>query len=434
MTLIDMVSWGPEETGRTDSASTEFDRTNPIFAWKYHDKKGNSSNLSTYTQLVVRESQEAVLFSKGQLLGKFGPGKYTLNTENLPLLRSLYGIPFGGKNPFLAEIWFVNKLIPLNIDWITSGMMHQDPDYQVMLPLSARGRYGLRVQDAERFLIKLVGTALEFRATGLTDQFKGALEAKTKTTILSYMQSQHIGIKHISGRLEQLSVALRDSMQAFWEDYGFRLEGFYVTSIQVDDADPNGKRILEAISQQSAQAIAGFSWQQAKAFEVADNAVSSMRNNSGGLLGALLVTNMMGSGVAGGGGALLQPNPAGVPSTSQTGQESETKPLPPREVFCSNCARKYLSNSKFCPHCRDPYTPCPRCGADNDQKARRCTSCGTPLATPETCSHCGGTLPPNSSTCPSCARPVGVLQSCMKCKRPLGVGDTFCGECGTKVI
>src|SRR5689334_8510720 len=44
-------------------------------------------NLSTLTQLIVHESQEAILFSKGRLLGKFGPGKHTLTTENLPILR-----------------------------------------------------------------------------------------------------------------------------------------------------------------------------------------------------------------------------------------------------------------------------------------------------------------------------------------------------------
>ena len=120
------------------------------------------------------------MFTKGQILGKFGPGKHTLNTENLPILRSLYGIPFGGKNPFTAEVWFVNKLLHLNIDWNTDGMMVQDPDYQTMVPLIASGRYGLQVSDAERFLIKLVGTANKFDSNQLTDHFWGALVSKTK--------------------------------------------------------------------------------------------------------------------------------------------------------------------------------------------------------------------------------------------------------------
>ena len=99
MAIIDLVRWAPQGN-------------QTIYAYRFPE-----TNLSTYTQLIVQESQEAILFSKGQIVGKFGPGKHTFNTENLPILRSLYGLPFGGKNPFTAEVWFVNKLQPYNIDW-----------------------------------------------------------------------------------------------------------------------------------------------------------------------------------------------------------------------------------------------------------------------------------------------------------------------------
>ena len=432
MALIDMVSWD-QSPGPADFIEKVTDPLGAgrgaLYAWKYRDKHGNSTNLSTFTQLVVRESQEAVLFSKGRLLGKFGPGRYTLNTENLPGLRSLYGIPFGGKNPFTAEVWFVNKLVPLTIDWNTTRMMYQDPDYQAMVPLCASGRYGLKVQDAERFLVKLVGAAGEFSATALTDHFRGPLEAKTKSAVLSYMQAQHIGIKSISAYLEPLSATLRASMQAFWEDYGFRLEGFYITSIEVDASDKAGQAILEAIASQSAQAIAGYSWQQSKAFDVAKGAVDKATGGSG-LLGALLVTGVMGGGM---GAGLLQPSPAGVPTSGASGQVGNGVPLPPREVFCSNCAKKYTSASKFCPHCGDPYNPCPKCGTDNDSSCRRCVSCGTPLSAMEICGHCKSPMPPNARACPSCGKLVGSDQLCSRCKSPITPGDAFCSECGQKM-
>ena len=74
MAFIDLVRWVPNG--------------DKVYAWRFPH-----TNLSTMTQLVVQESQEAIFFSKGQIVGKFGPGKHTLTTENLPLLRSLYGIP-----------------------------------------------------------------------------------------------------------------------------------------------------------------------------------------------------------------------------------------------------------------------------------------------------------------------------------------------------
>ena len=75
--MIDVVEWRPDDRD--------------VFAWHYP-----KTNLTTYTQLIVAESQEAVLFKDGQMLGKFGPGRHTLDTKNLPLLNRILTMPFGG--------------------------------------------------------------------------------------------------------------------------------------------------------------------------------------------------------------------------------------------------------------------------------------------------------------------------------------------------
>ncbi|MBQ9564860.1 MAG: SPFH domain-containing protein, partial [Synergistaceae bacterium] len=60
-----------------------------VFAWRYVDPKSpeKSDALGNWTQLIVGEAQEAVLFRDGQALDLFGPGRYTLSTDNIPLLR-----------------------------------------------------------------------------------------------------------------------------------------------------------------------------------------------------------------------------------------------------------------------------------------------------------------------------------------------------------
>lgn len=390
MAFVDMVDWQPE--------------SNDIFAWKYpHD------NLSTATQLVVRESQEAVLFSKGQIIGKFGPGKHTLTTENIPLIRNIFGIPFGGKNPFTAEIWFVNKAAPLIIDWKTTPMRFMDPDYAQMIPVTAQGRYGLKVKEAERFLIKLVGTLREFTSVQLTDHFLGPLVAKTNSTIISYMTANSVGINQIAAYLEQLSKFLEEPLKEFWEDYGMELTGFYITSVDLDTATPDGKKIAEALADRSAQNIAGYTWQQKQSFGVANTALSGGGNI--GILGAVMMTDAMTH--SGMGNAMLQP-PAGTggfpnPNGGQTGGAARLNQR--AEVFCSNCAKKYPVTSKFCPHCGDPYNPCPMCGNDNAQTAKRCVTCGADLGNMNggqgeilgnICSRCGGIVPAGTKFCPQC--------------------------------
>ena len=385
MAFIDLVEWN--------------NATPDVFAWKFG--QNNNNNLSTFTQLIVRESQEAVLFSKGQILGKFGPGKHTLNTENLPLLRNLFGIPFGGKNPFMAEIWFVNKTAPLTIDWRTDTMRFQDPEYGAMVPLMAAGRYGLKVENAEPFLVQLVGTLTEFTARDLTNHFLGPLITKTKSSILAFMQANQAGITTISARLEDLSNYIKQPLKEFWETYGMLLTGFYITSVDLDTSTEDGKKIAAAMSDRSAQSIAGYTWQQKQGFGVANNALS--RGGDMGILGAAAMTGMLGGG-GGMGQAMMQPPP--MQAAPQFGQAPAAGR---KEVFCAKCSKKYPATSNFCPFCGNKYNPCPRCGSDNLEGSRRCVSCGTELAPAQAaggfgnvCSRCGQQAAPGVKFCPGC--------------------------------
>ena len=423
MAIIDIVRWAPqgEET---------------IYAYRFPE-----TNLSTYTQLIVQESQEAILFSKGQIIGKFGPGKHTLNTENLPIIRKLYGLPFGGKNPFTAEVWFVNKLQPYNIDWAINRMDIHDADYNTGIPLVANGKYGLKINDAERFLIKIVGTKKVFDQNDLTEQFSGEFSTKAKSTILQFMINNKIGLKQISAHLDSISEHLKSTMLPFWENLGFELTKFYVTSIEVDSSTDVGRKVLEAISNQTAQAISGHTWQQAQAFDVAKSAVEGMSEGSGGLLGAVVATNMMGGLGGGGGGGMMQPqynqpsfgntNQAQPGNAGQQGAASQPENQI-REVYCSNCSKKFPSSHRFCPHCGDPYDACPKCGTDNDKSAKRCVSCGTQLQSETAlCTNCNTPLAAGSSFCGNCGKQQDD-DKCSRCSKPLAPTIKFCPKCGQK--
>ena len=63
-------------------------------------EKSVVENFNTKSQLIVNESQEALFYKDGRALDLFGPGRHSLNTENLPFLKKLYGAIFGGNTPF----------------------------------------------------------------------------------------------------------------------------------------------------------------------------------------------------------------------------------------------------------------------------------------------------------------------------------------------
>ena len=420
MAIIDLVSWSPQGN-------------KIIYAWRFPE-----TNLSTLTQLIVQESQEAVLFSKGQIVGKFGPGKHTLNTENLPILRTLFGIPFGGKNPFTAEVWFINKIQTFSIDWSVSKMPIHDPDYNTQLPLVAGGRYGLKVNDAEKFLIKSVGTRTEFTQDDLTNQFFGEFSTKTKSQIAQYVIKHRVGFKYLSAYLDELSEYLKNVLNAFWNNLGLELLQFNITTIDIDKSTEEGRKVAEAIATQASMSITGHTWQQEQMFNTANNAVDGIGNGNGGLLGGLMAMNMMG-GMGGGGNVgsgmmnpqFNQPTFGGNNQGSQgngNGQEQQVK-----MVYCSNCSKKFPNTTRFCPHCGDPYNPCPKCGTDNDETAKRCVSCGTALqATSGSCPHCNAPLVAGATFCGNCGKQTQTSDTCSRCGTNLSPSVKFCPKCGNK--
>lgn len=397
MAIIDVVRWTPQ------SHET-------VFAWRFPH-----TNLSTYTRLIVQESQEALLFSKGKIVGKFSAGSHILDTENLPILRVLYGIPFGGKNPFTAEVWFVNKLHPFNLDWQVDRMVVHDADYDTQLPLLAAGQYGLQVKDSERFLVKVVGARASYSQAQLTEQFQGEIATKTKSAIVQFMLQHHVGYKQITAYLDTLSEYLTRILAPFWEELGFELTKFYVNVVDIDVNTPEGLRIKEALAQQSSMNITGHTWQQERVFDTAERALSQLGNSEGGLLGGLLAINMMGGLSNVGSSSLLQPQY----SKSFSGETTESYAVGqaqgsiPRMVYCSHCAKPYPGTNAYCPHCGDPYRPCPHCGADNEAEAKRCVRCGGRLQedkkSPQAeaalggrCMGCGKEMPRDAKFCPHC--------------------------------
>ena len=432
MALIDCASWKPK--------SNEF-----VFAYRFPQ-----TNLSTFTQLIVYESQEALLYSKGKLMGKFGPGKHTLDTENLPILRSFFGLPFGGKNPFTAEIWIVNKLYPANLSWAVRSMTVHDADYQTLLPLQAKGQYGLLVSDSEKFLLKMVGTKDVFTESDMLSQAYGEFSSKSKSAIVQFMTNQRVGFKSVSAHLDALSEYIKSNLLPFWEEYGLTMTKFYVNDISIDTSTPEGKKVSEALASQASMSITGHSWQQEQMFGMANNAVDQIGYASGGngLIAGLMAMNMMGGGGMGGGmsSGLMQPHNSQPtfsgnqnPGMSPNAQPQQGFSGNVKEIYCANCSKKHLTTERFCPHCGSEYNPCPKCGSDNPKNARRCVSCGTSLqqgGMMSVCRSCGAPLSPGAAFCPQCGTQQTIVQTgnvCPRCGASIPLTSRFCPKCGQKI-
>ncbi len=398
-------------------------------------------NVSKYAKLQVSEAQEAVVIVNGTKSQKFGPGQYDLDSPNLPILRSFYGIPFGGENPWTVQVWFVNKLTPKDIDWKIDDFPIYDPTFQAQIPIAADGKYGITVSDAERLILKL---ALGFPANSegevkvsvddFTEQLRGELTAKTKSLITKIFKVNNYGMGEISAHLTDISGMLEPDLNSFFDEFGCKLSKFYVTSIGVDTDTESGRIVQEAINQQTAQKISGHTWQQSKLFETAQQAVGNPQGG-GGILGAVMMAGMFG-GMGGGNSAGIMTPQYGQPAPAPVGDwqpvQSPVQPMV-RDVYCSACSRRFTSDNRFCPHCGKQYNPCPKCGADNDADAVRCVSCGSPLSpgAGNTCPNCHSTVAPGATFCPNCGRPLSA-DKCPRCGATVK-GAAFCPSCGMKI-
>ncbi|MGG1551003.1 SPFH domain-containing protein [Paenibacillus ferrarius] len=413
-------------------------------AWKYPNEE-----LSTWTQLIVNESQEALFVKGGQALDLFGPGRHTLSSQNIPLLSSIINLPFGGKSPYTAEIWFVNKAHTLDIKWGTpSPIQLQDPKYQLPVSVRAFGQFGVQIENTRKFLVKINGTLPVFDQATLVKHFSGVLLMNVNKLISGYLVHNKISILDINAYVEDISKHMEQAIGPVFEEYGIRLANFNVVSINIPDNDNVTQRLKDALAKRAEMDILGFTYQQERTFNTLEGAAS--KNGVGSSIMDAGLGAAMGIGIGGPIGQNL------AQLTNQLTVQDETRACPKcqaankadarfcyscgssfqsgapiaEKVTCDNCGKPVDPNSKFCSHCGDAVRPCPTCKADNPQHARACVKCGTALSMP--CPQCGHVLAPGAKFCPECGVHVGLPQ-CGQCKTDVQPGQKFCLECGNKL-
>lgn len=211
----------------------KYEGDNSTFIWKHPLEDFNS-----LTQLVVHESQEAIFMMNGQALDLFGPGRYTLKTQNIPLISKYINKTTGGKTPFHCEVYFINKTEQLAIKWGTdSKVQFMEPTYNFPISIGASGEMSLRAEDSRKLLVKLVGTENFLGQDNLVRYFRAFLMTKVKSYIAQVIREQKISIFEIDERINDMSAALLKMLKPDFEDYGISLERFFVTTIVKPDGE-----------------------------------------------------------------------------------------------------------------------------------------------------------------------------------------------------
>lgn len=226
----------------------KYEGDNEAFIWKHPVE-----DFMYGAQLIVHENQEAIFFKDGQALDLFGPGRYTLETQKLPLLEKIYILPSGSNEVFHSEVYFINKSVQMAIKWGTPEKVRFiDPLTGVPLEIGASGHMNMQVHDSRKLLVKLVGTTAgiswsekETFTKSLNDSFRPLISNVVKTNLSSVIKNNAIDILEIDENLGLISEDLKAKIKDGFEVYGLTIPEFYVNNIVLPEEDPNFKRIRE---------------------------------------------------------------------------------------------------------------------------------------------------------------------------------------------
>ena len=230
----------------------KYEGDNETLIWKHPIEDFNFGS-----QLIVHESQEAIFFRDGQALDLFGAGRYTLETQQLPLLEKLYKLPTDTEGTFHSEVYFINLSTQMGIKWGTDSKVRLfDPTSGLHLELGASGEFNIRVTDSRKLLLKVVGTAGSLGQEQLlgTGTSKGFFRAMVMTQVKSFLaqtiKENAINILEIDEHLMLLSDVLRDRINAGLAEYGLTMPEFFVARVVTPDDDPNFRRMKEQYAEQ----------------------------------------------------------------------------------------------------------------------------------------------------------------------------------------
>lgn len=403
------------------------------------------------SQLIVAEYEEALFMKDGIIEECFGPGKYTLTTENYPFLTKFMSrILTGGVSAYHCKVYYINKSHHLDLKWGTSKPIRLiDPVWGIEVHVQARGSYSAVVKNGKKFFLKMVGANIAAAEEDLIKNFRTAFIQYITDALAEYLMEGKDEVLVACTKKKSLADNLCTPLNQVLDEYGMELVNFYIESIEIPENDACMQRIREmriqrqekifvreqtiadermrfGLRQESSETDRYVSGQHAQADyermkirdqdgnngwarqEKAD--ILKMTANNQGMSGSMMGVGM-GIGMASAVGKMTRNmmedldqhrNTSGMGS-QQNGGDSE-------KVICPNCNAVMRAGVKFCSSCGTSLKPekkvCPNCGAEITLDMKFCSECGTPL--------------------------IVKKRVCVNCGAELEKGVRFCSECGTK--
>jgi excisionase family DNA binding protein len=270
--LVEIIEW------QDDSRDT--------ISFRYPDQ---DKEIKNGAQLIVRESQTAQFVYLGQFGDTFGPGKYTLTTDNIPILSTLKGWKYGLHSPFKADLYYVNTRLFTGNKWGTANpIMLRDADFGIVRA-RAYGIFDFKVTDVKVFLKEVAGTDNHFRL----DEFSDTMRARIVSAFTEALATAKVPVLDLASRYTELGAALLPLINPqVTAKYGIEISSFVVENVSVPP------EVEAAIDKRSSMAAIGnlndyVKFQMAESLTKEGGAAGSMAGTAAGLGAGLSMGQQM---------------------------------------------------------------------------------------------------------------------------------------------
>ena len=203
------------------------------------------------SQVIVRESQNAVFFRDGNALDVFGPGRHTIATANIPRVIDFIGRAFNDRTPFTAEVYYVSMREFVDKKWGTpQPIIVRNPGMGLGVALlQGFGTYSFQVEDPQQFVTQVVGAQGVFRTRDIENRLRDVLISDLTDLLGETAASK--SVVELIGLVNEMSAGVRAKAQDHFSSLGLTLKSFIIANIKPSEKSAEELRAMGMLDMQT---------------------------------------------------------------------------------------------------------------------------------------------------------------------------------------